>query len=214
MDKFAAKLKARIENQYRTGGYQLGWRLLYSPASLADARVAFIGLNPGGNEVPNDHAKFAMEAGSAYACESWGPGIPPGQSKLQRQVLALFEMAGQRPDAVLAGNLVPFRSPSWSALPNRDDALAFGKSIWTDILAEVKPQLVLAMGRDVELALVDVLGVRTMESVPLSWGNISGRRGSFAYGTLICITHLSRYAVITRPASQQGLTRLLSPSSN
>lgn len=61
---FGAQLKDRIERQYSAGGYSLGWRLLYSPeAVLEGARVAFLGLNPGGNHRPPDHAEFTMECG-------------------------------------------------------------------------------------------------------------------------------------------------------
>ena len=68
---FAAHLKDRIERQYSAGRYTLGWRLLYSPeVVLQGARVAFLGLNPGGNYCPTEHAEFAMEHGSAYALEN------------------------------------------------------------------------------------------------------------------------------------------------
>src|SRR5689334_17729326 len=134
---FAAGLRERIERQYSSDGYTLGWRLLYSPESVLEgAKVAFVGLNPGGSTRPTDHAEFATDHGSAYAVENWG--APPGTSKLRRQVLLLFEKLGERPEAVLAGNLVPFRSPSWGALPHAESALAFGKMLWRDILAEVQ----------------------------------------------------------------------------
>ncbi len=204
--EFAVQLKDRIERQYAAGGYELGWRLLYSPQAVLDgARVAFIGLNPGGSSRPKDHAEFAMEHGSAYAVESW-----PAASKLQRQVLALFHMIGESPEAVLAGNFVPFRSPNWNALPDKQGALAFGKGIWKDILAEVRPQLVICMGSDVLAALSDILHVRETESVSVGWGNITGERGEFASGTLIRIPHLSRFGIITRVESQSGLLKLLS----
>ena len=91
---FGTGFKSRIQEKYIELGYTLGWRLLYSPeAVLERARVAFVGLNPGGNQAPADHAEFAMESGSAYAQERWGK--PPGQSTLQRQVLRLFEIVGE-----------------------------------------------------------------------------------------------------------------------
>jgi hypothetical protein len=205
---FAAHLNNRIERQYSASRYSLGWRLLYSPEIVLDgARVAFVGLNPGGNYRPTDHAEFAMEHGSAYAVEHWGG--PPGTSRLQRQVLALFERIGERPEAVLAGNLVPFRSPNWKALPDRQQALAFGKALWRDILAQVGPQLVIGMGREAFAALKDILVVRETERISLDWGSICGERGTFASGTLIGIPHLSRFPIITRRESQPGLRRLL-----
>ena len=44
-----AAVVARVEAEYRLGGHQLDWRLLYSPwRTVESAEVAFIGLNPGG----------------------------------------------------------------------------------------------------------------------------------------------------------------------
>jgi hypothetical protein len=141
---------------------------------------------------------------------SWRTGDQGRDGKLQRQVLALFKKIGERPEAVLAGNLVPFRSPSWKALPDRERALAFGKSIWKDILAEVHPQLVIGMGGVAFKALGAILGVRDTERIPVDWGSVCGKRGSFAGGTLIGIPHLSRFPIITRAESQPGMRRLLS----
>ena len=204
---FAAQLRDRIERQYSASGYTLGWRLLYSPeVVLEGARVAFLGLNPGGNYRPTDHAEFAMERGSAYEVEHWGG--PPGTSKLQRQVLALFEWIGERPEAVLAGNLVPFRSPNWDALPDKQRALAFGKDIWADIFAQVSPQLVIAMGGEAITALTDILDVSVTDRIPVGWGSICGERGDFATGALVGIPHLSRFPIMTRGESRAGLRRL------
>ena len=204
---FAAQLKDRIERQYSADGYALGWRLLYSPVGVLEgAKVAFLGLNPGGNYRPTDHAEFAMERGSAYAVEHWG--ALPGESNLQRQVLALFEMIGERPEAVLAGNLVPFRSPTWDALPNKQRALAFGKGIWRDILAEVSPQLVIAMGREAFTAMRDILGARITERISVNWGTVCGERGDFATGTLVGIPHLSRFPIMMRSESRPGVRKL------
>lgn len=206
----ANDLKRRIEHEYRAGGYKLGWRLLYSPETvLGQARVAFVGLNPGGDYRPTDHAEFAMAAGSAYEAESWGAA--PGQSKLQRQVTALFRKLGQRPENVLAGNLVPFRSPSWDALPNREQALEFGREIWSNILARARPQLVIAMGGEVFPALSNVLRVQNVVQVPVGWGAVSGSRADFPGGILVRLPHLSRFGIVSRNESQTGLSELLHP---
>ena len=71
--KFAASLKSRIEGRYHALGFTLGWRLLYSPEDvLENARIAFIGVNPGGDYAPPDHAEFAVPSGSAYDMERCG----------------------------------------------------------------------------------------------------------------------------------------------
>jgi hypothetical protein len=68
-----AQLRERIEEAYRASGNRLGYRFLYSPASVLDgAEVALIGLNPGGTYAPPEHAEFCMEEGkSAYRDEAW-----------------------------------------------------------------------------------------------------------------------------------------------
>jgi hypothetical protein len=67
----AQEISARIEAAYQKTENTLGWRFLYSPASVFDgARFAFIGLNPGGSRIHKDHAQFAMPRGSAYRDES------------------------------------------------------------------------------------------------------------------------------------------------
>ncbi len=77
----------------------------------------------------DDHAEFAMSSGSAWVVESW-KGRSPGKAPLQRQVLFLFELLGEKPAAVLSGNLVPFRSPDWDALPgDRKATVSFGKDL-------------------------------------------------------------------------------------
>jgi hypothetical protein len=206
---FAADLKSQIESKYEELGYKMGWRLLYSPEHVLDtARTAFVGQNPGGNYAPPDHAVFAMRSGSAYAAERWG--APPGQGKLQRQVLALFRLIGERPQDVLAGNLVPFRSPSWEVLPSKDEALAFGSKVWKVILGHAKPRLVIAMGMGTSVpVLKEILRVRCTERVRIGWGSNEGERSVFDGGTFVGLPHLSRFPFATREESQDGLKRLL-----
>lgn len=208
MGPFAESLRTRIEAYYR-GRYALGWRLLYSPVDVLDgARVALLGLNPGGSERPPDHAEFAMATGSAYVRERWGTA-PPGQNPLQRQVRALCELLGEAPESVLAGNLVPFRSPSWEALSNKAAALTFGRVLWSEIFAHVRPALVIAMGDVTRTSVKDILRVSTTHRMDLNWGVVQGERGRGIYGDFVGLPHLSRYAVGTRAASRPALEALV-----
>lgn len=128
-DEYCAALKLRISTAYMESKKSCGWRLLASPSSVLEgADVAFIGLNPGGSSQPDDHAEFAMKQGSAYVVETWG-GCQPGTGPLQQQVRALFTGLSVKPESVLAGNLVPFRSPSWKSLQRKDFSLKFGESL-------------------------------------------------------------------------------------
>ena len=198
-------LRERIEAAYRISGNKLGWRLLYSPEAVLDgAEIAFIGLNPGGREKPADHAEFCMERGSAYAREGWA-GHAPAESPLQRQVLLLFKKLGVRREDVLAGNLVPFKSPDWTRLSNSAQALSFGRALWRDILHQVAPKLVVSMGEVTNEAVAGLPGVRRLTFVRVNWGNVSASEATFDRGKFIGLPHLSRFGIVSRPESLSPL---------
>jgi hypothetical protein len=202
------ELIERIERAYAESGNNLGWRFLASPEHvLQGAEVAFIGLNPGGSVEPRDHPRFAPSTGSAYVDESWA-GHPPGASPLQRQVIVLFRSLGVKPEDVLAGNLVPFRSPDWARLQNRDHALSFGRELWRDVLMQVRPRLVIGMGREVSASLSSVMNARNVKNVRVGWGAVTGLRAETDGGFLVGLPHLSRFAIMKRPQSQPGLRAL------
>ncbi|MBO9471972.1 hypothetical protein J7413_00330 [Shimia sp. R10_1] len=203
------KLQAEIEDAYRRSRNSWGWRLLASPENtLSGAQVAFIGLNPGGTVVHSEHSIYAMPSGhSAYVDESWAGHIA-GQSPLQRQVRALFSRLDVAPHAVLAGNLVPFRSPDWKSLQDPKGSLAFGKDLWSRILSRAKPPIVITMGGDTTKAIVELLGVSDLARYPVGWGNVTAQRGAFDGGTLIGLPHLSRFGIMTRTKSADFLDKL------
>ena len=210
---FAVSVDA-IQAAYRNSGNDKGWRLLSSSAATLDgAEVAFIGLNPGGVEQSADHSVFAMDQGSAYVLEQWG-GAAAGKSSLQRQVQALFRSLGVTPDKVLSGNLVPFRSPSWETLKNKSEAVAYGSDLWTSILARAQPRLVIGMGHVVNKELARILAAGDMKREPLGWGNITGMRATFTGGVFVGLPHLSRFSVIGRSQSENGLSALFAPDWN
>lgn len=203
------QLRDRIEAEYKRLGYLLGWRLLYSPLSVLDnARVALIAQNPGGTYAPTDHADLAMERGSAYAAESW-KDKPPGEEALQKQILALFELLNEPPERVLAGNLVPFRSPSWVDLPHQSEAVDFGAALWRDILRHVRPQLVICLGELTGKQIQQMLGVEQPHPVAVNWGSCRGEWGLHEYGRYVRLPHLSRFKIVGRPESEGPLRELL-----
>jgi hypothetical protein len=208
VDRYCEALRERIEGAYLTSGNSLGWRLLASPASVLEgAEIAFLGLNPGGSTRPKDHSELSMECGSAYVRERWGNGLP-GESPLQKQVRALFKRLGIEPDRVIAGNLVPFRSPSWADLNNREASLRFGEQLWGEILDRARPRLVIGMGRETYVSLCRILGATAAQSVPVGWGNVAATRAVFKGGLLIGLPHLSRFGIVTRAKSEAALQEL------
>ncbi|MBC6406614.1 MAG: hypothetical protein GDA40_00240 [Rhodobacteraceae bacterium] len=204
-------LRARIERAYAQSGNTLGWRFLASPCStLERAEVAFVGLNPAGTHHPPDHPTLCTEPGeSAYVHEQW-PGHSPGYAPLQIQMQKLFHGLRVKPQEVLAGHLVPFRSPSWASLRNPDSAVRFGEQIWREVLAHAKPKLVIAMGGEALVPITRVLGVNAgnMGKIRVGWGNISGTRARFSGGVCVGLPHLSRFKIMGRPESKEGLARL------
>lgn len=206
MYTLATDLETRIKLAYAASGNLLGWRFLYSPASvLSRADVAFIGLNPGGS---NPEAEmFATDAGSAYWTERWG-GAECGQSPLQKQVLAIFDRLSVEAEMVLAGNLVPFRSPDWQSLNQRDQSLEFGKQLWRDVLSSAKPRIVVTMGGIVTKEIAAILQIKAIHRFSIGWGNVSASRGKERGVTLIGLPHLSRYRIFGRNGSREAVDRL------
>jgi hypothetical protein len=130
-------LHHRIAQKYLELGLEWSWRLLYTPFSTvtANSGVVLLGLNPGGH---GGRPEVAVHKGCAYLDECWG--TRPGESRLQTQVQAMFELVARswKPQdgnqllrQSLTGNLVPFRSPNWSALRHKRACLAF----WREHLA-------------------------------------------------------------------------------
>ena len=204
--EYARVLRDEIAEAYRTSGNSLGWRFLYSsPRVLEGARVAFIGLNPGGSTKVSDHGEFAMKRGSAYRDEQW-----PGSSRLQKQVLAIFNRLGVDPEHVLAGNLVPFRSPDWKSLTDRKESLSFGLQLWERVLGRAKPAIVVTMGGEANEAISQLISVRDIARHPIGWGRYTASRGHFQSGIWIGLPHLSRFTIMDRIASKDAVDRLFS----
>jgi hypothetical protein len=209
--EFAVALERRIAHAYRSSRNRLGWRLLYSPEHVLDgADVAFIGMNPGGEVDDPDHAEFAMQAKrSAYRDETW----PSGSQRLQQQALALFDRLEVAPENVLAGNLVPYRSPNWDSLPDPEQAIMFGTEIWGAIIERARPRCVVTYGKVANDAVAGMLDVRETKSVPVNWGTNCAMRGRFELeagrGTWIGLPHLSRFTVVTRPESREAMDTVL-----
>lgn len=201
--------ETEIEDAYRKSGNTMGWRLLASPeTTLKTAKIAFLGLNPGGSAIDVKQSVYAMPEGqSAYVTESWA-GHAPGRSPLQSQVRSLFARLEVAPHMVLAGNLVPFRSPNWKSLKDCQGSLVFGKELWGQILRGAKPSIVVTMGSDTTKAVVDILGVSNLKRYSIGWGHVSAQRGDFDGGTLIGLPHLSRFGVMKRAASKAHLDHL------
>ena len=122
--------------------------------------------------------------------------------------MALFRRLRVQPEDVLAGNLVPFRSPSELELRDKDRSIAFGIKIWSQILATVKPPIVISLGNSTNEIVSRLLRARQIRKLEVGWGSITASRGEFNGGLWIGLPHLSRFAIMTRKESAKALDTL------
>lgn len=156
-----------------------------------------IATNPGGHK-PEDPI-LSVEDGSAYETERWEEQ-PAGQERLQRQVLRLFEIIGERPSDVLSGYLVPFRSRSWAKLPFQAEALAFAKPIWKALLSASPAVTIISFGHESAAHIVAIDGGKPIQSLDAGWGRVGINIFGLPRGrALISLPHLSRYGLFVRP---------------
>jgi len=157
-----------IESECQRLGHKLGWRLFTCPMqNIETAVVAMIAINPGGDTF--EPPVWSVETGSAYVVESW-KGRSPGQETLQRQVRRMFEIMNVRPEEVLSGYLVPFRSRRWKYLSRKSDSVRFGIKIWREILRKSKVQTIVAFGKDIAPLIIPLLDATPRTTHATGWG--------------------------------------------
>lgn len=199
-------------------GAHRGWTCFYTPADLRlSAKAVFIGLNPGGSE---DEAAYGAGTWDCpqneYYHGAWTGD--PGQSPLQVQIQSLFERLNLGETDVFCGNFVPFRSPGWSDLPEKEDALCLGRRLWSWALQSCPADLFLTMGR---LAGAEIAQLKSGDSappepvyLPVNWGRQKLEIYSGAGWTVINLPHLSRYKLFSgkpRPDLEQALASFRRP---
>ena len=204
-------LVADIQHEYSRLGHSMGWRFLTSPkATLDNPKVVLVTLNPAGNRI-DEHPAESQEQGSAYVVESWD-GQPIGQDKLQRQVQMLFRSLDVKPDEVLSAHFCPFRSPSLKKLHRQTESLEFSELLWTRLLAEISPELVVCLNRDTQTALRNIMGpTMDLRSMPTGWGNYEADVETMANGTrLLRLPHLSRFSLFGSVKRRPYLNSIMS----
>jgi len=211
----------RIDEAYRELGHQLGWRFLTSPRSTfpPSSGILLLTLNPGGARPRPDHDGPSVEAGSAYLVEDWEPPYSAGRAPLQVQVQQLFDALASDLSAPADGTellnqslgsyFVPFRSPSLADLRSKAASLEFAESLWSQILGEFSPRLVITIDHETTTRLRRVLErsglpLKDERRYPTGWGNVSaGLSAPETRGPAVLrLPHLSRYRVFGRPASR------------
>jgi hypothetical protein len=174
-----------------------GWSFMYTrEADLAHAKVALVGLNPGGG--PKDEPRsWEAEEINAYIDQRWSNG--GGLSPLQVQVGLLFEALGVQKNEVFAANFIPFRSPSWSQLPDQEGALDFGRCLWTNILTRSpRPpfRLFVSLGKQSGRELATLLKACFVRQHSVEWESQKIDEYVAADGrTVLALPHLSRFRI-------------------
>ena len=190
-----------IEAEYQKLGHALGWRFLTCPERNIDASsVALVTINPGGRvfEPPS----WSVEAGSAYVIESW-KGRTPGHENLQMQVRRMFEVMNMRPDKILSGYLVPFRSQDWKSLSEKSASIRFGIDLWREVFTRANIHTVIAFGKDTAPYMISILRATPSASHLAGWGEQTIEEYRFGKdGRLVVLPHLSRFGLFGRPKSE------------
>jgi hypothetical protein len=196
-----------IQRECSRLGHRLGWRFLTCPReNVEGSEAALVTINPGGGSY--EEPSWSVETGSAYVIESWN-GNKPGDSSLQRQVRRMLEVACLRPEAVLSGYLVPFRSRKWTELNNKKESIKFGIELWREVFRRARwIKVVLAFGKQTAPHLSSILRAELRQVFCAAWGNQTVDLYSFGTsGRLVVLPHLSRYALFNRSKSEEAFLR-------
>jgi hypothetical protein len=186
-----------IQREYERLEYQLGWSFLLCPqARLDDAKVAIVGLNPGGSDVGD--GQWDAPEGNVFYTQHWGRSGRE-HSPIQQQVQAWHACLGLEPDTTLPAEFIPFRSRSEATLNRYSEAVAFGRTLWRWMLQRSVTTTFLCMGNRVCFELVQLTEAKRMASYPTAWGGqVIERWQDNAGRRIIRMPHPSRYHLFGR----------------
>lgn len=200
-----AALQKAIKQKCTEYGFRKGWRLWYHPLSILEnsPQALFLGINPGGNFDNPHHGTYSQERGCAYLVEKWSSG-----SQVKERVPDLFKVAGLDIRTTAISNFVPFRTERESILkrhPHFKNILAWCGTLWSELLVELKPRLVITIGAIPRDGIRKILGApaNCKEETALSSANssCSFRVDSYCSGPVNMVIALpypsSRYQLLS-----------------
>lgn len=207
----AAAIKAR----YDSLGFQSGWTFLCcNEDRLKDARIAIVGLNPGGRDDEGRYGGCWATGHNPYYDEFWGGLDANGKGlhdRLQLQIQKWHELAGIEKDESLCAQFVPFRTRDWEGVSKRAgleaEVLTFSRNLWSAVLSSCSAQVFITMGKVAARELATLLHAPPAPcKLRTGWGTAKidlyvaddGRR-------VIGMPHPSRYALFDREGSQSEL---------
>jgi len=219
-----------IDFAYKDLGHKLGWRFLSVSKSIFDApiKLVVVTINPAGNEIPKGHPWESCESGVSYVVEKWGTSLP-GEETLQIQVQHLFKelctslnFKGSNINLMaqsLIAHFIPFRSPRFKSLHNKEQSIKFGLRLWGKILPAVKPKLIICLGREVQKqmrTLIDSqLSGKCSKKVPFQtgWGKYEAELEIYKISNgeirLLYLPHLSTWTLFTSKKSAPNMPGII-----
>ncbi len=221
-----------IERRYIELGYSLGWSFLGCSKNniLHNSSIGLITLNPGGNIYTEPIISF--EKGNIYSNEDWN-GKGEGQEPLQIQIQNLFSQllpycdnyneATSLMNESLIGYFIPFRSPTYKQLGNKQEAIKLAKLIWSKIISQSNLSRLICIDKITFHELDDILrninGFQLVESsnMETGWGKITASvnhyKGNSSQISLTRLPHLSRYKIFNRTDSKNAIEKIIKEST-
>lgn len=151
-----------IQDEYRCrlahGSEDWGWSFAYTPvARIETAKVVQIALNPRGDLKNAPEYNWEYTGGkdqNAFVDElSWRDGDQ--LNDLQKQIQCLYSALGVDAGDVFAANFVPFTSPTWEKLHDKEGAREFSRRLWGELLPQAREARVfVVLGEEPRLELV------------------------------------------------------------
>ena len=218
----------QIKKNYSELGHNLGWSFLYTPKNSfsRNTKLLFLPLNPAGSKYYDP--VHSEEKGNAFRVqEDW-----TGNGKnLQKQVQLMFGLISERlnnslnfmelMDSTLTANICPFRSTTWNELHNKIKTLEFVEQLWSEILIQIEPIVIINLSWTSHRILMNVYkkngycleDKKEDKKMRVGWGNVTYSKDVFKKAgkdvTLIRLPHLSRYKIFGREESQEQVNEIV-----
>lgn len=181
---------------YERHGYGQGWAFMMTPeTTLRTAKVALVGLNPGGD---GTEGCWEHTPGNAYFIQKWANG-DTADSAIQIQVKAIHRVLDIGENDIFAAQFIPFRSRDLASLTEYAEAKLFAMKLWQWVAEQSPAQLYLCMGLEAGSAIGHLLGAQWQEDIATGWGATKYRRRVSADGRVVVeMPHPSRYQLFSR----------------
>lgn len=198
----------RISSEAERLGFEDGYKILYGPwETIHLTDTVFLSLNPGRPPEGADLNTLSDERGNSYEVEQHTTSSP-----ITAQFLALVDLLKLKPEQILTGTIVPFRSNRWKSISGekRRAALKIGYSFWSEVFNANRPKKVICCCPEAGRMASEILGATLEMTINSGWGNISLHRFRAKDGaTVVQIPHLSTFKLLSRPACIEPLKLIM-----